>query len=244
MFNRSLLVAVSMAALLSAPAFACDMHKAKAHEHHNAVKASPELRRNSPAVNNYIIANKTMHAGMMIPYTGDPDIDFVAGMIPHHQGAVDMAEVQLKFGRDEELKKLARAIILMQTDEIAMMSSWLRGRKGHILPDAEYRPTTIGFKEAMDKMHADMNIEFTGDADRDFVLGMIPHHQGAVDMAAVYKPHGKYQHLQDLATNIISTQLQEIRVMEEWLAKNPASEVKKQKKKRKNVKKNGQHAHH
>ncbi|EIF32159.1 hypothetical protein BCh11DRAFT_07741 [Burkholderia sp. Ch1-1] len=58
------------------------------------------------------------------PYTGDPDKDFVAHMIPHHQGAIDMAKVELKYGKDPELKKLARNIIKAQHDEIGFMQRW------------------------------------------------------------------------------------------------------------------------
>ena len=55
-----------------------------------------------------------MDQGMSIPYTGDSDKDFVAGMIPHHQGAVDMAKVELQYGKDPQLKQLARNIIKSQ----------------------------------------------------------------------------------------------------------------------------------
>ncbi len=58
------------------------------------------------------------------PYTGDADKDFVAHMIPHHQGAIDMAKVELKYGKDPELKKLAKNIISAQHDEIGFMQRW------------------------------------------------------------------------------------------------------------------------
>lgn len=58
------------------------------------------------------------------PYTGDTDKDFVAHMIPHHQGAVSMAEVGLKYGKDPAMKRLARNIIKAQNEEIAYMKSW------------------------------------------------------------------------------------------------------------------------
>ncbi|MBB4515523.1 uncharacterized protein (DUF305 family) [Paraburkholderia fungorum] len=58
------------------------------------------------------------------PYTGDTDKDFVAHMIPHHQGAVSMAKVELKYGKDPAMKRLARNIIKAQNEEIAYMKSW------------------------------------------------------------------------------------------------------------------------
>ncbi|PQV50045.1 DUF305 domain-containing protein [Paraburkholderia sp. BL21I4N1] len=70
-------------------------------------------------------ADDKMMQGMSAPaYTGDADKDFVAHMIPHHQGAVDMAQVELKYGKDPELKRLARNIIKAQHDEIAFMQRW------------------------------------------------------------------------------------------------------------------------
>ena len=60
----------------------------------------------------------------MIPYTGDADKDFVAGMIAHHRGAIDMAKVELQYGKDSQLRRLARNIIAAQQKEIAFMQTW------------------------------------------------------------------------------------------------------------------------
>ena len=65
--------------------------------------------------------NARMHAGMEIAPSGDVDQDFVRMMIPHHQGAIDMARVLLKHGRDERLRRLAQAIIVEQGQEITYM---------------------------------------------------------------------------------------------------------------------------
>ena len=68
-----------------------------------------------------------MDAGMMAAKpTGDPDRDFAAMMIPHHQGAVDMAKIQLIYGRDPVLRRLAQAIIVEQQQEIELMQRFLQ----------------------------------------------------------------------------------------------------------------------
>jgi len=62
-----------------------------------------------------------MDAGMSVAPSGDPDRDFARMMIPHHQGAVDMAIAELTFGRDERLRRLAQGIIVEQRQEIEVM---------------------------------------------------------------------------------------------------------------------------
>jgi uncharacterized protein (DUF305 family) len=69
-------------------------------------------------------ADQKMMKDMDAPYTGDADRDFVAHMIPHHQGAIDMAKVELEYGKDPELKRLAGNIVKAQREEIAFMRRW------------------------------------------------------------------------------------------------------------------------
>ena len=82
-------------------------------------------------------------------------------------------------------------------------------------------PSTAGFQEANNKMHKAMDIAFTGNAEVDFVKGMIPHHQGAIDMAKVVLAHGKDAQIKKLAREIIKAQEKEIAMMQESLKKNP-----------------------
>ena len=66
-----------------------------------------------------------MQHGMGMPMTGDQDVDFARMMIPHHQGAIDMARVQLEKGRDPRMRELAQKIIADQEREIGILNDWL-----------------------------------------------------------------------------------------------------------------------
>ena len=83
-----------------------------------------------PASMAFMEANDRMHAGMAIEFTGNADVDFIRGMIPHHQGAVEMARIVLEHGSDPEVKKLAEAVIAAQEAEIKWMQDWLAQNGG------------------------------------------------------------------------------------------------------------------
>jgi uncharacterized protein (DUF305 family) len=80
---------------------------------------NPNIAKGFRAMMNDAVAR--MHATMNVPYTGDADRDFARMMIPHHQGAIDMAKAELRHGRNEQLRRLAQEIIVTQQQEIAVM---------------------------------------------------------------------------------------------------------------------------
>ena len=82
---------------------------------------------NDPAsTKDFNAADMKMMHNMHVPYTGNPDVDFRTHMIPHHQGAVEMAKVALKHAKDPETKRMAQKIIDDQEKEIAEMRDWLK----------------------------------------------------------------------------------------------------------------------
>jgi uncharacterized protein (DUF305 family) len=172
----------------------------------------------SPADADYATAMHKMMMDMMAPLTGKADLDFVQGMIPHHQGAIDMANAVLKYGKDQEVKKMAEGVVSAQESEITLMKAWLAKTDQAALPvAAESRNAN---EQAMAPMMMNMGVKPTGDADVDFMAGMIPHHQGAIDMAKVELKYGKDPELLKLAGDIISAQEGEIAFMTAWLQKN------------------------
>ncbi len=82
----------------------------------------------SAATQAYEAANLRMHKDMAITFTGDPDVDFARSMVPHHQGAVEMARIVLQHGKDPELKKLAQEVIASQEREVGVLREWLQKR--------------------------------------------------------------------------------------------------------------------
>jgi uncharacterized protein (DUF305 family) len=176
-------------------------------------------------------AMNKMMAGMTVKPTGDIDHDFVAMMVPHHQGAIDMAQAELLYGHNQKLLRICQEIVVEQLQEIAAMRlaigepaspSWIIDAPKTPVKAAapaaasgliEEQPYLHQTATAMDKMMANMSVKPTGNVDRDFVAMMVPHHQGAIDMAEAELRYGRNQKLKTIAQEIIVNQMQEITLM-------------------------------
>lgn len=95
--------------------------------HHDGMGQSAPT--DTPATSALRQAQAAMHHDMAIRYSNDVDVDFVRGMIPHHQGAIDMAKIALQYSRDPEIRKLAEDIVKAQQAEIAQMEAFLQRRQ-------------------------------------------------------------------------------------------------------------------
>ena len=159
-----------------------------------------------------------------VKMTGDFDIDFANMMIPHHQSAVDMAQMYLPKAKDEKIKTMAQNIIDEQKKEIEELKNLIANHKPAAKGDehagsghagGEHNELMTAMNTMMDKMKA---MKMTGDADKDFVMMMIPHHQSAVDMAENEISHGKHVEMKKFAQKVIDGQSKEIKEFEAFLS--------------------------
>ena len=180
------------------------------------VSAAPSLST-GPAEASFLAKSNAamarMMAAMKIKPSNDLDRDFVAMMVPHHQGAIDMAEAELSYGHNEPLRRLAQEIIVTQQEEIAEMRLALVSAAASPSTGPEKASFLARNDAAMARMMTGMQIKPYSDVDRDFVAMMVPHHQGAIDMAEAELSYGHNELLRGLAQEIIATQEQEIAAM-------------------------------
>ncbi len=160
-----------------------------------------------------------MHNMNGMKMTGDFDYDFANTMVAHHQSAVDMAKDVISKGSNAEVKTMAQNIVTAQEAEIAQFKSILKDSKmPEMKKEAGEAHNELG--ETMEKMETKMNgIKKSGNADKDFLMMMIPHHESAVTMGEDELSHGKNLELKKMAQKIIEDQSKEIKQFEGMLAK-------------------------
>jgi len=165
-------------------------------------------------------APTTPPCGMGMMSQQQADQHFIQMMIPHHQGAVDIANLALSKAKHPEIIKLAEAIKTAQNREIDQMKAWYKEWYGTEVPDSS--------EMGMMSMHSDTGMMSTNmmgtnleaiknapDFDKAFIEQMIPHHKMAVMMAGMVLD-SKHPEIRNLAKNIIQSQSNEIEQMRQW----------------------------
>ena len=140
------------------------------------------------------------------------DRAFARAMIPHHEGAVDMAELAERRGEHGELKRVANEIIASQRREIATLR-----RVDRQLAGAGVKSGRLAVPERLRGMDHDTGfLEQAAQFDREFISMMVPHHEGAIRMSRAELRSGEDPRLRRLAREIIAAQEREIRQMRRW----------------------------
>lgn len=145
--------------------------------------------------------------------SGNASIDFLTGMIPHHEAAVAMAESYLKYGGGHEvLAPLAQDIITVQKEEIGQMDGMMERLKAAGTTDQEKAKAYLDAYDSL--MDHSMSHASSDSLDAAFADGMIMHHQMAVDMADAILPYTDDENVAALARAIADAQRQEIADMQ------------------------------
>ncbi len=184
----------------------------------NTQAQSPRSRQNPhhPSTQN------TPPQGMMMHHQMDEH--FISMMIPHHEQAVEMADLAISRAKRTEIKKLAIAIKKDQTREIEQMRTWYKQWYGKEPTQAMAGMMgMMGRKQGMmgrsmhphRSMHLD-TLKNASDFDQEFIREMIPHHQMAVMMARMAINRATHPEIHNLAQSIIKTQTAEIEQMRQW----------------------------
>jgi DUF305 family protein family protein len=154
LFSRSFLrkraISLVTTVLVAATSFALAQNPTRAYRLRGAIPIQyvadrPGYSDEQPFLSENDAAMNKMMADMTIKPTGDVDRDFVAMMVPHHQGAIDMAKAELKYGHNEQLRRIAQEIVVTQQQEIPVM----RLAVGDKLPASVASPTQPGASSSM-----------------------------------------------------------------------------------------------
>lgn len=220
--------ALILASVSSALLFACSNDNSGTGNHHDSTPHSsttentanntqPQTNTANPASSASMMdmMNKNMQDMKAVQSTGNPDNDFAALMKVHHIGALEMAQAEIANGSNADLKAMAQKMVDAQQPEIAELNTFLSGHEAHGGGDAFY-------KEVMSQMNSmKMDMDHSGSVDKQFAQMMIPHHQGAIDMAKAYIKAGAHEEkLKTMANKIIVDQQKEIAQLQAWLKNN------------------------
>jgi uncharacterized protein (DUF305 family) len=159
------------------------------------------------------MGSKGMAKQMVMENGKYSDEAFIDAMVPHHQGAIAMAEVALKNAEHEEIKELSRNIISSQQSEIEELKSIKKEEFGTSnVPMEMSQEQRRGMGMMMDPQQLSNREPF----DKAFIDAMIPHHQSAIYMAQVAQEESKIPAIKELVENIVDAQKLEIEQMKQW----------------------------
>ncbi len=148
----------------------------------------------------------------------ETDGAFTTDMTPHHEMAIEMAEVAQQRAEHPEIQQLADDIVSTQQGEIEQLDAIHQRLFDEPVSEGDHG--TLGLDEAAMGMSMDTSaLETANPFDREFIDEMIPHHQGAIQMARIELADGEDQEAKDLANAIISAQSEEIEQMNSWREK-------------------------
>lgn len=152
-----------------------------------------------------------------MPKTNDPEIDFPKMMIMHHQGAINMGNVQIQEGKNDSLKRFSEKMIAAQQMEIQQLTAILATETVNNNVPA----FTTEQKDHMLKMDQISDVQLiTGDLDNDFAILMIQHHNSAIENAESYLMYGTNGELKSMARKMADDQKKEIKELSDWLKSN------------------------
>ena len=151
-----------------------------------------------------------MSRQMVMPGGEYSDAAFVDSMVPHHEGAVQMAEVGLEHAEHEEIRQLSRDIIRSQRAEIEALGRIREGIEGPTMEMSEEDMSAMGMMEDPRQLASEDPF------DRAFIDHMIPHHRSAIAMAEVARKKTDDPEIREIANDIVGAQEREIEQMKRW----------------------------
>ena len=161
---------------------------------------------------------RMMGMGNQSATSSNVDKHFIEQMIPHHEDAIDMANLAKEKSVNKDILTLSDNIMASQSSEIELMKTWYKNWFGYDVPE----DTSMSVKSGM--MHEGVMEDDTDfdvlknsvDFDKAFIKEMIPHHQMAVVMAKMLEQASTRPEMKKLAQDIITAQTKEIEMMKEW----------------------------
>ncbi len=211
LLGTALLIALPVFGGLNLYARALPAGAGHSHGGHGHGSAAPAQANAAQA--NAAQTDSGSHGGMNHEMTVTSEEDFLLGMVPHHQEAVDTSAYVMTRTPDGQLAAFTEGVVAVQAKEIRQMKQWYQAWFGKPYQDnGMYQP-----------MMGDLSRLRDGALDRAYMEGMIGHHEGAIDMAKQLLPLTQRPELKAMAEAIITTQRQEVEQLQQWLAQQPSS---------------------